>query len=89
MSSMKYHTFTHYESLERVVKPNDLKETCRNLRQQIDATGIQFDAIAFTGMSGALVAPVLCYMMDKYPLIVRPDKSNKHSSHEVEGIRQF
>lgn len=48
----------------------------------------QFDAIAFRGMSGAMVAPVLAYALDKSLIMVRKPKhhSEEHHSHmPVEG----
>ena len=45
---------------------------------------IEFDAIAFRGLSGALVAPIVAYELDKTLLAVRKGESN-HSGHLVEG----
>lgn len=46
----------------------------------------QFDAIAFSGMSGAVMAPTLAYLLDKQLIIVRKDAelANSHSSSMVE-----
>lgn len=45
-----------------------------------------FDAIAFRGMSGALIAPTVALLMDKNLLMVRkPEDSNNHSGRDVEG----
>jgi len=49
-----------------------------------------FDAIAFRGNSGALIAPTLALALDKTMLMIRKNcpcgiHSFSHSSHEVEG----
>lgn len=48
----------------------------------------EFDTIAFRGMSGAVVAPVVAHAMQKHLLVVRKPKihSDEHHSHlTVEG----
>lgn len=46
-----------------------------------------FDAIAFRGVSGALVAPLLAYTMDKPLIVVRKPQAveSRHAQLEVEG----
>lgn len=44
----------------------------------------EFDAIAFRGVSGAMVAPTVAYLMGKHVLVVRKSDGN-HSSFRVEG----
>jgi adenine/guanine phosphoribosyltransferase-like PRPP-binding protein len=47
-----------------------------------------FDAIAFRGISGALVAPILAYRLNKSLLVVRKPKQTDETSHSgrrVEG----
>lgn len=71
--------------LERVV--TDLKavidKTTRYLRK-LDKT-TPFDGIAFTGMSGCLVAPAVAARLGKAILAVRKDESLRHSFAKVEG----
>jgi len=43
-----------------------------------------FDAIAFRGLSGALIAPIIAMQMGKSLLAVRKDEKT-HSIHKVEG----
>src|SRR5271165_2371097 len=43
----------------------------------------KFDTIAFTGMSGALIAPIVAFEMGKNLLMVR--KGSTHSLHDLEG----
>ena len=47
----------------------------------------EFDSIAFRGVSGAMTAPILAYLMNKNFLAVRKGRSEEytHSAHEVEG----
>lgn len=48
---------------------------------------MSFEAIAFRGMSGALVAPILAYSLQKSLIMVRKpeDFHSSHSSSRVEG----
>lgn len=45
--------------------------------------GVYFDTMAGTGMSGALVVPILARALDKHWLIVR--KENDHHHHKAAG----
>lgn len=45
----------------------------------------EFDSIAFTGMSGALIAPAIASRLNKPLIMVRKSTRNCHSSHKVEG----
>jgi len=47
----------------------------------------KFDAIVFRGMSGALVAPIVAYLLKKPVVLVRKDK-NTHSTYWVEGLHE-
>lgn len=44
-----------------------------------------FDAIAFTGLSGSVVAGAVAMTMDKYLYCVRKSDENRHSTYQVEG----
>jgi adenine/guanine phosphoribosyltransferase-like PRPP-binding protein len=44
-----------------------------------------FDSIAFRGMSGAIVAPILALRLRKSLILVRKAESDHHSSFGVEG----
>ncbi len=60
-----------------------IQDTIDFLRPRAD----QFDAIAFCGMSGALVAPSVADALDKHLIMVRKaDDGSRHSSLPVEGI---
>jgi hypothetical protein len=82
---MNEHTVTCGETMEAVLTPRRLQNTCERLIAKIEETKIQFEGIAFTGFSGALVAPVLCVLMNKYPIVIRKDDENNHTCYSVEG----
>lgn len=44
-----------------------------------------FDAIAFTGLSGSVIAGAVGLAMDKYLYCVRKDGENRHSGYQCEG----
>ncbi len=46
-------------------------------------TGNNFDAIAFQGLSGSLIAPILAFQLNKKMIVLR--KENSHSKYKVEG----
>lgn len=59
-----------------------IEDTINFLRDRAD----QFDAVAFCGMSGALVAPSVADALDKHLIMVRKkDDGSRHSSYAVEG----
>lgn len=50
----------------------------------------EFDAIAFRGLSGAGMAPVLCYLLKKNMIYVRkagPTPEPSHAYQDVEGAK--
>lgn len=51
----------------------------------INNSRVKFDAIAFRGLSGALVAPSIAIMMNKHLLAVRKTGDTDHSKYRVEG----
>jgi orotate phosphoribosyltransferase-like protein len=53
--------------------------------ERIKKTNICFDTIAFTGQSGALVAPLLAIKMGKNLLMVRKEHDVSHSFSNFEG----
>lgn len=44
-----------------------------------------FDAIAFTGLSGSVIAGAVALAMDKYLYCVRKNGESRHSEYQVEG----
>lgn len=51
----------------------------------ITLKGRHFDSIAFRGLSGSLIAPILAYELGKTLLAVRKRKREGHSDRTVEG----
>lgn len=49
-------------------------------------SGAEFDSIAFIGLSGALLAPTLAYVMKKELIALRKSDENSHSFHTIEGF---
>jgi adenine/guanine phosphoribosyltransferase-like PRPP-binding protein len=48
-------------------------------------SGYDFDAIAFSGMSGALIGPPVALKLGKSMILVRKDSDDTHSDYKVEG----
>ncbi len=48
-------------------------------------SGVQFDTIAFRGMSGALIAPSVADQLDKPLCMSRKEIDNSHSTYWCEG----
>ena len=75
----------HSTYLQAALDPKHLKDFFQKapavLRQ------FQFEAIAFRGISGALVAPTLAHLMDKSLIVVRKPRlvEESHSFERVEG----
>lgn len=46
----------------------------------------EFDAIAFRGMSGALIAPEIARRLNKGLIMVRKQTEDSHSSYKAEGL---
>jgi len=64
----------------------DQKIIVKNVVELLINSGWNFHAIAFTGASGALIAPVVAHEMDKKLILVRKEISG-HSSAKVIGPR--
>ena len=58
-----------------------IKETCKQLK----ASGLKYDAIAFRGMSGCLIAPAVADTLGKWLLMVRKGDDSTHSLEMLEG----
>lgn len=73
--------------------PTKVRETVRRAVQALRPMTDQFDAIAFCGMSGAVIAPIVALRLNKPLIVVRkpeptdPDRQlATHSSYTVEGM---
>lgn len=77
-----YNSVAHH--LSRFIKPAEAKVIVKNCIKFLKK--IEFDAIAFRGLSGALIAPSIAMEMGKELIAVRKTKGD-HSSNMVEGDR--
>lgn len=69
--------------LEPFLNPASLAKIARASAEKLQA--FRFEAIAFRGVSGALIAPVLSIMMGKKLVCVRKPDERSHSDYPVEG----
>jgi adenine/guanine phosphoribosyltransferase-like PRPP-binding protein len=69
--------------LERGLNPDLRRMTVENVVRIL--RHYDFDAIAFSGLSGALIVPTVAMLMNKTLLAVRKDKDACHSGRLVEG----
>jgi adenine/guanine phosphoribosyltransferase-like PRPP-binding protein len=77
--------YSHAMYLEALIETDKLKESIRKAVSALQ--GRDFEAVAFRGMSGALIAPSIALALDKTMLMVRKATENTHSCHIVEGDR--
>jgi len=69
--------------LEDVVDPDRLQGTIDYIISNLH--GYNYDAIAFRGLSGMLVAPIVALKLHKTILAVRKSDEDNHSGRMVEG----
>jgi adenine/guanine phosphoribosyltransferase-like PRPP-binding protein len=72
-----------YLLLEPARLERAIKETTRFLRHKFK---FQFTHVAFSGYSGALVAPQVAKRLDKQILVIRKPDENCHSSANLEFV---
>ena len=82
LNPMHKHRIECAAHLERGLDPVLRRLTIENLLRILKH--FDFDAIAFRGLSGALIVPTIAMMMDKTLLAVRKGEQS-HSSRMVEG----
>lgn len=76
--------YLHCDYLD-VLRLPVLTETIKRSKRIIKDSGLEFDSIAFCGMSGAVVAPALAIALKKKLIMVRKTMDKSHSSCCVEG----
>lgn len=74
---------SHY--LGSTLDCNKLNEHVNNIVQTLRPIKKTFDTVAFRGMSGALVAPLVAAKMKKHLIMVRKPGDGSHSQYTVEG----
>jgi adenine/guanine phosphoribosyltransferase-like PRPP-binding protein len=80
----KYEGSSH---IKKFISTNSLKKYIRNAvktLKEIDKL-TPFDTIAFCGISGCLIGPLLAIRLKKEMIVVRKPRDDRHSSYEVEG----
>lgn len=71
--------------LQSALTPGDIKIIVKRLIAKLKH--LDFEAIAFQGYSGALIAPIVAYKMNKCPILVRKETfKDAHSCQAVEGL---
>lgn len=73
--------------LERVTNKSRLRDALKLAKTRLQAAGVEFDTIVFTGVSGGLFAPVLAYSMKKEIVVVRKEGADSHSNYKCEGFK--
>jgi orotate phosphoribosyltransferase len=67
--------------------PVTLKRAVQDGARILKKSGLDFQAVAFQGVSGALVAPALALKMEKFPIAIRKNLlDGTHSGRLVEGV---
>ncbi len=82
--------YTSYLHLRPEQWKEDIDGACKRLFEIESNPANRFDAIAFAGMSGAIIAPMVAYKLNKPLIVVRKESDtsisgNSHSSRMVEG----
>jgi len=76
------------EYLHNALGKSSVKKVIKGMKQLILESGVKFDAIAYSGNSGALIVPTLAYVLNKDVILVRKDADfrNCSSRHRIEGL---
>lgn len=74
--------------LAGAVDPREIPFTIRALKEAITNSGVRFSHIAFSGLSGSLIGPILAYELGKWPVAIRKPHDQNHSYTDVEGGRE-
>lgn len=77
----RYHSTEFYD-------PKHRKKILTKLVRLIRSKELEFEAVAFCGISGALMAPVVADRLDKKLLAIRKDREKEvaHSWSKIEGL---
>jgi len=74
--------------LSEVLAPQPLRKTINRIKRLIQKNNLEFDAIAFSGMSGSLVASALSLEIDKPLILVRSKLIENCHGDPVEGFTE-
>ena len=77
--------YDHMDYMNVAMRPEVLRKALPKIKAILK--DVEFDAIAFRGMSGAILAPIIAMRERKSLIMVRKPKDDSHSSRTVEGDR--
>ena len=86
LNNMKAPEVDHIGSLYVRKNIANFEHNIHKLICAIENSKIEFDSIAFCGISGALYAPTVAYILGKELILVRKSSEICHSSCVVEGF---
>jgi adenine/guanine phosphoribosyltransferase-like PRPP-binding protein len=83
---VKDYTFNNYIPL----LPRKLNKNIERSFKFLSKISGKFDSIAFSGMSGAIMAPILATRLEKHLILVRKEQEHtySHSYNAIEGYRK-
>ena len=71
-------------AFSRQLSQEGIQTTYKAIVRQIKKDNIQFSAIVFKGVSGAIVAPLVAYKLNKSCIVVRKENEKTHSYQGIE-----
>lgn len=84
-----YDDYNSYTGVEYLTPLTSSKKRLAVVNKAVGIlANVDFDSIAFIGMSGALLAPVLAFVMGKELIALRKHGSQSHSWHSIEGFNK-
>jgi len=91
-SKSLYQDYIGSSHISRFIHPASLETLTKNAVKVMRSKGFkklypEFDTIAFSGYSGALIAPMLALATGKEMVLVRKQGEVRASSYDVEGYR--
>lgn len=77
------HSSYLFNVLDRDKRRKSIREICKIIKKE----QLEFDTIAFSGMSGSLIAPIIADKLKKQMILVRKGKDDTHSHCSCEGFK--
>jgi orotate phosphoribosyltransferase len=71
--------------LDNALDKAKVKLTVNKVIKLIEKYKLEFDTIVFRGVSGALIAPIIAYRLNKQLAVIRKPSDKSHSSVLLEG----
>lgn len=73
--------------MNNLIDPKEYQVTVKRVLDYLYTRRHDFDAIAFRGLSGSLIAPVVAYQLQKKMMAVRKERS-PHTSYKIEAAHK-